>query len=171
MRLYIVGLMAGILLLPCFTFADDTGYNLQITGTILALSCDVDTTDIQVTLDDVASDTFVNVGDTSAAKDFHIKLSNCSDGVTGAVISFTGTPDTNNPALLQLTQDPGVATGAAVEVLDDTGAAIPLGSVATQALSDQADSDLLYQVRYKSTLPTVTGGTANAVMYFDIGYQ
>lgn len=148
--------------------------NLTVTGTVTATSCDVETTsqNITVPLGDVGIGTFQSVGDASQAKSFSIRLKDCSDTVTGAKIIFQGTADSNNSSLLELTQKAGVATGVGVEILQgDTGSSIALNTqVSTETISP-GENVLTYKLRYKSTLPTVTAGYANAIMFFDLEYQ
>lgn len=148
--------------------------NLKIFGTITATSCDVDNSSQHqtVNLGNVSVGAFKNVGDTSNPESFHIRLTDCSSNISGGTITFQGSPDTNNPDLLQLTPGSGVASGVGVQVMDGTGGTpIALGSPVSTVPLSGGDNDLHYSLRYKSTLPTVVPGTANAVMYFDLAYQ
>ncbi|MGR7850523.1 fimbrial protein [Klebsiella aerogenes] len=155
-------------------FAEDKTPNLIITGTVTTDSCTVstDSQNLEVSLGDVVTGMFVRPGDSSLKKQFVIKLTDCDEGVKGAMITFTGTSDPDNPDLLQITRDTNSATGVGVEVLEDkTGDSIPLGkATATKALT-AGDNTLSYWLRYQSTLDTVTAGSANAVMYFELAYQ
>jgi major type 1 subunit fimbrin (pilin) len=148
---------------------------VNITGNIVASSCNVENTDpIDVIMDDVQLSTFKAVGDVSDAKSFNILL-NCDTGITGGTITFQGTPDQDNSDLLQVTPGSGAATGVAVEITDPSNgnASVALGKATqiTASLTDGGETTLPYNLRYKSTQATVTAGTANAVMYFDLSYQ
>ncbi len=155
-------------------FAEDKTPNLIITGTVTTDSCTVstDSQSLQVPLGDVVTGMFVRPGDTSPEKRFVIKLTDCDEGITGATITFSGTPDSNNSDLLKVTKDTDSATGIGVGVISDISAKpIPLGkATATKALTS-GDNTLVYWLRYQSTLDTVTAGSANAVMYFDLTYK
>lgn len=155
-------------------FAEDKTPNLIITGTVTSASCTVETSSqtLTVPLPDILTGAFAQVGDTGEKKEFSIKLKDCDDGVSGATITFSGTNDSDNPDLLQITKGTGSATGVGVEIIDETtdSAISPGQSIATKALTT-GDNTLVYQLRYKSTLATVTAGSANAVMYFDLVYQ
>jgi len=156
------------------TFAEDKTPNLIITGTVTTDSCVVntDSQNMNVPLGDVVTGQFVRAGDTSPGQTFVIKLTDCDEGVKGAMITFSGNTDPDNPDLLQISQAADSAGGIGVEVIDkNTGDAIALGeATATQGLT-AGENTLPYQLRYKSTQGTVTAGSANAVMYFDIAYQ
>lgn len=148
--------------------------NLKVHGTVTATSCDVDTSSRQLTvnLGNVSVGTFKSVGDVSNPEPFHIKLTDCSDNISGGNITFQGTPDTGNSDLLQLTPGSGVASGVGVQIMDGNGGApIPLGQAVGTAPLTAGNNDLVYSLRYKSTQSAVTPGVANAVMYFDLSYQ
>ncbi|MGV0243244.1 fimbrial protein (plasmid) [Klebsiella aerogenes] len=167
-------LMLAVLIRGVGTYAEDKTPNLIITGTVTTDSCTVstDSQSLQVPLGDVVTGMFVRPGDTSPAQKFVIKLSDCDEGITGATITFSGTPDSDNSDLLKITKDTDSATGIGVGVIDDiSDKLIPLGkATATKALTS-GDNNLIYWLRYQSTLETVTAGSANAVMYFDINYK
>ncbi|MDA3990630.1 fimbrial protein [Klebsiella aerogenes] len=155
-------------------FSEDKTPNLIITGTVTTDSCNVDTDsqNLKVPLGDVVTGRFVRVGDTSPSQKFNITLTDCDTGVKGASITFTGTSDSDNPDLLQITKDSGAASGIAVEIMDETsGSPVPLGKATTTKALTAGENSLPYSLRYKSTLGTVTAGSANAVMFFDLTYQ
>lgn len=148
--------------------------NLKIHGVITATSCDVDSGSQHqtVNLGDVSVGAFKSVGDTSNPESFHIKLTDCSDNISGGMITFQGTQDANNADLLQLTPGSGVATGVGVQIMEGIGgSAIPLGQAVSTVPLSAGNNDLVYSLRYKSTQQAVVPGTANAVMYFDLSYQ
>lgn len=155
-------------------FSEDKTPNLIITGTVTTDSCmvDTDSQNLKVPLGDVVTGMFVRVGDTSPSQKFNITLNDCDAGVKGASITFIGTSDSDNPDLLQITKDAGSASGIAVEIIDETsGSSVPLGKATTTKALTTGVNNLSYRLRYKSTLGTVTAGSANAVMFFDLTYQ
>ncbi len=85
-------------------WADDTGYNLEFTGTIMAQACDVEVSSLSQSIDlgQFAVADFSSTGTTTKFKPFNINLKNCSRGISGTKIWFTGTADSDNPALLAL---------------------------------------------------------------------
>lgn len=148
--------------------------NLEVFGTVTATSCDVDNASEHQTVDlgNVIIGAFKNTGDVSNPKAFHIKLAECSSNIGGGSITFQGTADTNNSDLLKLTSGTGAATGVGVQILDGASRTpIALGQATATHPLTEGDNELVYLLRYKSTLVPVTPGTANAVMYFDLSYQ
>lgn len=157
--------------------AEDSGYNLKITGTIVAQTCDV-TSDSQnqtVHIGDFSTPDFPSTGSTGAEKGFTINLTGCTPGIAGAKVMFSGTADATNPLLLALSDTTGggeMATGVGVEILDGMKTAIPVNNTDSSLFSlHDGDNSLQFYLRYKSTSDTVTAGNATAVMYFDLQYQ
>lgn len=75
--------------------ADDLAYNLEFTGTIVAQTCDMDISSLSQSIDlgQFAVGDFPSTGTTTKFKPFNINLKNCSRGIAGAKIWFTGEPD------------------------------------------------------------------------------
>lgn len=175
-------LQAGLLLIASFCGvcrADNGGYNLEFTGTIQAETCDVDLSSLSQSIDlgQFPIDTFQSVGTTTKFKPFNINLRNCSRGISGTKVWFTGEADSNNPALLALT-DTGMgnetimASGIGVEILDENQDPVRINNTSSVVYPLKAGRNTLsFYIRYKSTLPQVTSGNATAVMYFDLDYQ
>ncbi|MFI3044102.1 fimbrial protein [Klebsiella aerogenes] len=150
-------------------------YNLQMTGTILSRTCEVESKTQTVDIGQFAASDFSATGSVSAAKAFNIRLTGCGSATTGALLSFSGASDNNNPALLALsdTGETGImASGIGVEILDNKQQTLSINSPAPPfyALAP-GDSTLSFYLRYKSTRDVVTAGNATAVMYFDLQYQ
>lgn len=174
-------LTIALLLLPLIggagkmTFAEDKTPNLIITGTVTTDSCvvDTDSQNLKVPLGEVVTGQFVRAGDTSLpGSTFVIKLTDCDAGVKGAMITFSGNADPDNPDLLQISQTADSATGIGVAVIDRaTGDNVPLGKATATAALTTGENTLSYTLLYQATRDTVTAGSANAVMYFDIAYQ
>lgn len=162
-----------------FCWADGTGYNLEFTGTIVAQTCDVEMSSLSQSIDlgQFSVDDFPSVGTTTKFKPFNVNLKNCSRGISGTKIWFTGEADNDNPALLALT-DTGMGTqnmlasGVGVEILDENQDDISINNTDSVVYPLKAGRNTLsFYIRYKSTQPTVTSGNATAVMYFDLQYE
>ncbi|WP_312951739.1 fimbrial protein BcfE [Superficieibacter sp.] len=172
-------LAGGILIASLAAHADDPDYNLEFTGTIVAQSCSVDLSSINQSIDlgQFPVDQFASVGTTTKFKPFNINLIGCSRSISGTKIWFSGEADSDNPALLALT-DTGMgtmtimATGVGVELLNDDQDPIVINNSDSAVYPLKAGRNTLsFYIRYKSTQPQVTSGNATAVMYFDLEYQ
>ncbi|ENY9400842.1 fimbrial protein BcfE [Salmonella enterica] len=157
--------------------ADDLAYNLEFTGTIVAQTCDMDISSLSQSIDlgQFAVGDFPSTGTTTKFKPFNINLKNCSRGIAGAKIWFTGEPDPDNPALLAIT-DTGMgsmlASGIGVEILNEDQDTVSINNTDSVVYPLKAGRNTLsFYIRYKSTQPTVTSGNATAVMYFDMQYE
>ena len=159
--------------------ADDSDYNLMITGTIVAQTCDVTSNSQNQTvhIGDFSTGEFPVAGSTSAEKQFSINLLGCTPGISGAKVMFSGAADAADSTLLALSDTTGggeMATGVGVEILDESQNTIPVNNSSSDsslyALKEGANT-LHFFLRYKSTADTVTSGNATAVMYFDLEYQ
>lgn len=167
------------LLWPPGCWADDTGYNLEFTGTIMAQACDVEVSSLSQSIDlgQFAVADFSSTGTTTKFKPFNINLKNCSRGISGTKIWFTGTADSDNPALLALSETGMgstnmLASGVGVEILDDDQDAVDINNTDSVVYPLKAGRNTLsFYIRYKSTRPVVTSGNATAVMYFDLQYE
>lgn len=167
-------------ILPVFNCLAHDG-TVNISGSIKEASCDIDTSSTMqnINLGDYESGDFASPGATSPSQPLPIYLHNCSSGISGATILFSGDADPDNPTLLALSNtDPDnptaeMATGLGVQILESDGATpIKINDSSTEEpLDDAPDNTLEFKVRYMSTLPKVTSGSASAVMYFDITYK
>ncbi|MFP2237296.1 fimbrial protein [Pseudescherichia vulneris] len=166
-------MLIGLLALAAGVHAET--YNLQLTGTILSRTCEVESTTQTVDIGQFSANTFPVTGSVSAAKSFDIKLTGCGSAATGTLISFTGNSDSDNPVLLALSDTStagGMATGIGVELLDSQQKTLAINSASAPFYALQpGDNTLSFSLRYKSTQDVVTPGNATAVMYFDLQYQ
>lgn len=150
--------------------------NLIMRGTIVAESCDIDSTTQNQTIHigDFSSGVFKNVGDTSEWKQFNIKLNNCTAGISQSTIAFSGTTDASDPSLLALSDTSGgggMAHGVGIELLDNNMNTIAINSTDNTYPITQENNDLAFRLRYKATSVPVTPGNASSVLYFDVSYQ
>lgn len=159
----------------CSWAEDPLAYaNLKITGNIIAESCDVDTANLNVHIGDFPQNSFETVGAVSPSREFDIKLLNCSPGISGTYITFSGISDANNADLLALSdtsESGGMASGVAIQVLGNTNAPIALNKPSMLLSLVAGDNDLKFKLRYKATAIPVKPGNATSVMYFDMTYQ
>lgn len=159
--------------------ASDTGNNLEFSGTIVAQTCDVDISSVSQSIDlgQFSVVDFPSTGTTTKFKPFNINLKNCSRGIVGTKIWFTGTADRDDPSLLALTNtgmgdENMLASGVGVELLDEEQDDVSINNADSVVYPLKAGRNTLsFYIRYKSTRPTVTSGNATAVMYFDLQYE
>ena len=135
---------------------------VNITGSIYASSCDVDSNSQtkNIRIGDFAANSFSSVGDVQ--------------GNAGGAITFSGDADSDNTTLLALSDTSGggnMASGVGVEVLDKDGGQIPLNSQSKPFALSEGDNTLTFYLRYMATKIPVTAGNASSVMYFDLSYQ
>lgn len=174
---YLALLLSSVILMSGNTLANqELGRgSMQFTGVLLLEECVVDASSAvqSIHIGDYSSYLFQQAGSVSPAKSFSIVLKNCTAGIDGTKIFFSGTPDNDNQDLLALsnTGSSAMATGIGIEILDESGRAIKLNEESNQYPLEQGDNTLNFQLRYKSTLPQVTAGDASAVMYFDMIYR
>lgn len=171
-----IGLLALSMMMPV-TYASDNGVEIDMSGTVIASTCDVETADTLQTIfiGNFASTLFTTVGDVSPTADLLIRLNNCSSGISGATVKFSGTPDNDNNKLLALSDTSGsggMATGVGVEILDANKNSVAINADSeSQPLKEGDNNTLTFFLRYKATKIPVTAGNASSVMYFDLSYQ
>ncbi|HDG1680445.1 TPA: fimbrial protein [Kluyvera ascorbata] len=170
-------LAAGWALCMTTCHASDNGVEIDMSGTVVAATCDVDTADTAQTIfiGNFSSNAFHAVGDVSSTANLVIRLTNCSSDIAGASVMFSGSPDNDNSKLLALsdtTGKGGMASGVGVEILDGNKKSVPINTASdSQTLQEGDDNVLNFFLRYQATKIPVTAGNASSVMYFDVTYQ
>ncbi|MBX8997489.1 type 1 fimbrial protein [Klebsiella aerogenes] len=157
--------------------ADDGKINF--TGNIIETGCEVNSSiasPLTVKLGDVAKTPFTAAGDTAANTKFTLVLTNCPETLEGkpVVVKYDGTPDATNNDYLQLTDygNDGVAKGVAIQLLNGTGTALPLGVESdSKNVSAASDTEIDFFARYIATSSTVAAGTANGTVNFTLAYN
>lgn len=149
---------------------------LEFSGTIVAESCNVDNDSKNQNkyLGQFYASDFPSAGAVTQAVPFDIKLTNCTDNITGTRVTFSGAGASGNRSLLALTGEgtSGVASGLGVEVLDKNMNTIPINTTTEKYPLVPGDSNVLtFNLRYKSTGAVVTEGHAAATLFFDMRYQ
>lgn len=144
---------------------------INFTGSITDVPCEIDTaaTSSNVTMVKVFANDFSGVGSTTGTTAFKIVLKNCGASTSGATVRFMGTTDSANPAALQTTA--GGAGGVALQLVDDTGTPISIGSSSKAYTIAEGDNTFNFAARYIATSATVTGGAANATAVFALTYK
>lgn len=145
---------------------------LELTGTIIDVGCDVSTSASQsINLGSFEAGMFSSSGTVTNKQTFNIVLKECSSNIKGSAVSFSGTSDANDATLLALTNSGTQAKGVAIQLLDNTDSPIAINSTTSVYPLNAGDNSLQFGLRYKSTLASVVAGDANAVLYFDMNYQ
>jgi major type 1 subunit fimbrin (pilin) len=153
-------------------FAEDGQINF--TGSIIPNPCTVtsDTKNQTIDMGKIGVTSFPIAGARSRAQTFSLQLTNCPDTITSAKVNFGGAPIDNDPAILALTNEPGVATGVGIQISDRTDTPVKMRDLSGSypLASGTAVNTLSFTARYISTVANVTSGSANAVTDFTIVY-
>lgn len=154
--------------------ADLGEINIRLTGTVIALGCDVDPGDVDkpVVLGDWATKQLKKAGDHTHYIPFTIHLTGCS--ASGVTTAFTGSQDSVDHSLLALsTNDDGSsASGVGIQIMDNTQTRIPMGQDAPRAVvDDNGDVALNFYASYVATGNSILPGAANADTEFTLTYD
>lgn len=151
------------------------GGTITFKGDIVEGACSISGADQLVPMDSVKASTFTQAGQAAnAKKEFQINLTDCSiDTYTKVSTTFTGQPDTTNPALLgNNNAGSGAATGVGLRIYGQNGAAVALGTKEATSLNMVTGSNTLrYAVDYVSTSATVTSGPVLTAADFQLTYE
>ncbi|HHK9751362.1 TPA: fimbrial protein [Klebsiella pneumoniae] len=177
------GMKTGFLmfLLPPLALAGDhwnvmvAGGSLQFHGVIIAESCRVEVGDQQMTVNmgQVSSNRFHSTGEDASPVPFDIHLQDCSTKVSQQVgVSFRGVADGKNPDMLSVGEGPGIATGIGIAFFNKEDQLIPLnGPPSLWQRLYTGPTTLHFVAKYRATGKQVTGGMANAQVWFSLTYQ
>ena len=151
------------------------GGNMRFQGVIIAESCRVEAGDQQMTVNmgQISSNRFHSPGEDADPVPFDIHLQDCSTAVSQRVgVSFSGVADGKNPDVLSVGEGPGIATGVGIALFDKEDQLIPLNSPpgAWRRLYT-GPTTLHFVAKYRATGNQVTGGAANAQVWFSLTYQ
>lgn len=130
-----------------------------------------------MSLASVTPSSFTSAGGYAGMKDFTIDLKDCdTTTLKNAQVSFSGSPDPVDNAILKNGQTNGPASGVGVAILENDGSTLVdinggMPSKA-QALSEGATS-LKFKVAYKAntSTPDVKAGGVSAKTFVDITYH
>jgi major type 1 subunit fimbrin (pilin) len=153
-------------------FAADGTVNF--TGEITDDACVVDigtNNTMTVDLGKVARSAFTGAGSKASATKFVLKVKDCPDTVTSAVVKFDGIGYDGDDSVLKLTQETGVAGGVAIELADQSMAKLPLFTASAPYDLVVGDNSLPFYARYIAMSDTVSAGKANAFAQFTLNYN
>ncbi|AHG21159.1 fimbrial protein [Chania multitudinisentens RB-25] len=148
---------------------------MRFQGEVIAETCTVETKDqhLMVSMGHVTTDRFQLAGDEADPVLFDLHLQNCNPTVSRNVgVIFHGMADKNNPEMLSVGDEPGVATGVAVALFDNRGRFIPLNTAPRYWVPLQDGPLTLHFVaKYRATGQPVSDGLVNAQAWFALTYQ
>lgn len=168
-----------IMLVVLATILDRVSYaaggQVNVTGNIIANTCTVLTADQEksVSMGSVPVKQFTNGNGEASPTSFMLTFTDCASQVSGISVKFSGTPDSSNTELLSLDDDPSVASGIAIALLDSNRVRIPL-KTSTAAYPLPAGSTSLtmkfYAQYVRNGLP-LSAGKADATTSFTVTYE
>lgn len=144
--------------------------NIRLSGNIVALSCTVDPSDVNktVNLGDWATKQLRFPSGHSEPVAFSIHLTGCTS--SGVTLAFTGIKDKTDGTLLAL-NDVSTASGVAVEIMDAAHNRISMGDNAKRVVVDgQGNADLDFSARYLA-VSEPSSGSADADSEFTLTYD
>lgn len=143
--------------------------NIELSGTITAMSCKVDPADRDKTVRLGSWDTKqLHYTGHSVPVPFNIHLTDCT--ASGVTLSFTGKKDETDPALLALSDD-STGAGVAVEIMDAAHNRIAMGEHYSRvAVDEKGRAVLAFSARY-AAVSSVSAGTAYAESEFTLTYD
>ena len=165
-----VGLLAGVM--SASVFADDGRINFY--GSITDSACTVInnmTNPLSVMMGNVSSKAFTGAGSTASATKFIIALKDCPKSAKSATVKFDGTADSSVGTILALTQEPGVAQGVGIQLMDNKNVVVPLYTASSAYPLQPGENSLAFVARYYATSSTVNAGFANATSTFTLNYN
>jgi len=164
-----------VLIFGALSALSDAADNVAInfTGKIIAPSCEVSSSEQNVSLGDIVKSNFSNAGDVSAAIPFSLIINCPTVAPEKATVIFSGTAasDTN---LLALDGDSSSAVGVAVRINESDGITqISLNKPSSETTLVSGINTLHYSAQYQalSSISGITSGSANATAQFSINYQ
>ena len=152
------------------------GGTVTINGEITAGACAVSSDDANkiVTLDTVPTHKLIAAGTGNAVgsqKTFEIKLVDCDVSAAEKVsVSFSGMQVAGQPGLLANTAGVGSAQDVAIQLYDESGAELALGTASREYTLAQT-TPMVFAADYVALSADVTGGSVSAVANFELAYQ
>ncbi len=172
---------------PVWAAGEIQAGDITFTGTVVGLPCLIETNSehLTVSFDQIGlRDLYTGAdnGTKANAKDFTIKLVDCSPAVSqGVTVTFTGDSDpelTQFLAIKAAGSDAGEsASGIAIGIIEaDDGALIPLGQASKSQVINGLTADLNYKAYVRGTPSalqqrTITTGNFTATANFELTYQ
>ncbi|HEI8868020.1 TPA: type 1 fimbrial protein [Serratia odorifera] len=166
-QLIIVALLGYICLLYGMAMAAE----ISISGVVVANTCMVDATSLDIDLGDVPLAALHSAGAAAPLKEFALKVINCPVSLNGrrGYAWFKGTADPDSSVLYI---NNGTAAGVAVELMTDSGVNLPPSGM---AYSDGVIKNQQASWRLSARMVSPTGnaapGSVKAVVLVSISYQ
>ena len=114
-----------------FDYGQETmlnGYIVSLTsGSVLALSCNLSASNINVPIGDIPADSFNGVGSVSPAADFDIGLTCNRDANVSVILNGTHSSETSDNSVIALSDTGKQASGIGVQILNN-GTPLDIGS-------------------------------------------
>ncbi len=157
---------------PLSSFKAGTSSNFIIEAnrlTFTAPACQVNTSNITVTLPTVTNQAFSGVGSVAGTTAFQIGLI-CSRGAIVRITLDTATPVAGRPGVIAASS--GGVSGLGVQVLDSSGTTpVQFGTAKTIGATPNGALSVNYYARYYQTGNSVGAGLLGATATFTLSYQ
>lgn len=142
---------------------------IGVNGNIIAATCTIENRSLSVPMGKISARDLWRTGAVAGKTIFRLYFSQCSEGMTGAIVTFNGEPDDDDDSLLRLKA--GGAGGMAIELLDGQGNRIAPNQTGRRFPFLANSSVLEFSAQYRATRDTITPGQADAVSTFSVEYQ
>ncbi|EAT6372280.1 type 1 fimbrial protein, partial [Salmonella enterica] len=142
---------------------------------ISAVSCDIVTPNIDVSLGEHQKREFSSPGTVTEWIDFSISLE-CNMGTNISITVNAKADDSGSPGVIKLDNNEGTATGIGIQLfmqkIDGTNGPVDLTNlIGYGKVLVNGTKEMKFQARYYQTAKTVTAGVANATATFTMTYQ
>lgn len=144
---------------------------ITVTGNLIGNSCTVtaDSRNITVHFDEVGTHQLSAAGGLSEKIPFIIKLEECAPTFTGVKVSFSATPDADNPQLIKVNGD---ASGVAIQLTDEKQNPLALGTqTEAYGLTGNNSVEIKFYASLIAKQATVSAGTLSATATWVLEYQ
>lgn len=158
-----------------------TGGQVHFNGTVVDAACSVDEDSVDFNVDmgqvraaKFADDKGVVAPGTPAnqKRPFTIKLSDCDATVSSnAAITFSGNAPASLPTALDNTAGAGSAVGIGIQLYDNVGKALGLGTASPAYTLINGENSLIFSADYITTGTTVAAGDVQATATFNVTYS
>lgn len=150
------------------------GGMVHMTGSVIGAACAVsaESEDKKVLMGQVRSNQFKELGSWADPVSFTIDLINCDTSISQQVgMIFTGVADGKDPLVFRAGEGSGAAKGVGLGLFDTFGSLIVPNSRARHlTILNNGTVSVPLTAKYRSTSRKVSGGNANAVVYFSLYY-
>lgn len=159
--------------LACMWMAAVNAADIQLSGTVVASACTIDTgtKDQTVTFKQARAVNYSKVGDTSEWQDFELTLSGCPASTTQVTALFSG--DADDDDLTKFANAQGSASGMALQIMtrDHLTEISPAGKLAVNVDADSHRALFPLSARMYTPTGNVTAGEFNTTVQLTFTYQ